>query len=513
MPEDPQKPDPSTGTGSTSTGTEPSTDPDEAGLETQIEMDEVGPCKRILKISVPVEKVQEQIEKSYGELGSNLVYPGFRKGHVPRQLLQKRFGSQIMDEVKESLLQSTYEEAVSEKKLHPLGEPTFEKTEFDADKPFSYEVTLDVRPEFDLGEYKGIKVDEPAATPTEEQIETALKNIRRSRAELVTADDGVAREGDYLIADIGFYVGEEKVQFEEEASVPVGMDALFGLKDPKIRDLFLGARVGEPKEAEVAIPDSFPKEEYRGKTARLTADPKEVKRVRLPDLNEGLAKDLGFSSVDDLKEDVVRRLKSRGEAEKKIIIENRILKKIIEAHDLPLPEEIVEKEADNVETRRRWRLQQAGADEEEIEKVLSEERSRSKEEIAHSLREIFILDKIADKEKMYISEEEVDRRLSAHASAYGKSLQVLKDELRGSRQLGVLRTEMRHESVRAYLREQAQIIPAPAAAPGEKPAKKAGPAKKPAKKAAAPKKSGSPKKAPSAKKGGRGGKKPPKAKD
>lgn len=478
--------------------TEATPEPETTGLETQIEMDEVGPCKRVLKVEVPVEKVLEEIEKSFRELGSTLTYPGFRKGRVPRLILEKRFGTQIRDEVKETLLQTSFEEAVTEKKLSPLGEPEFDKVEFETEKPFSYEVTLDVRPEFELGEYKGIQVDEPSVEPTPEAVEGAIDSLRRSRAELVTVEEGVAQEGDYLIADIGLFVGEEKVHLEEETSIPVGGDQAFGLQDPKIRDLFVGAKVGEPAQVEIPFPEDFPKEEQRGQTARITLDPKEVKRLKLPELDKDLAKELGHDSVKAVREDIVEKLRMRGEMEKLPRIENAIIEKILASMDLPLPEDIIEKEADNVEARQRWRLEQMGLGEEQIAEYARERRSKSKEEIARSLREIFVLDKIADAEKIFVTEDDVDRHLAGRAAQYGKTLPALKEELRETGDLGAIRMEMRHVKVREYLREHAEITPAAK----EEPAPKAAPAKKatPAKKAPAGKKPAAKK---AAKRGGR----------
>ena len=467
--------------------------PEAPGLETKIDMDELGPCKRLLKVAVPAEKVLEEIEKGYRDLGSNLVYPGFRKGHVPRVILEKRFGSQIHDEVKDGLLQSSFEDAVEEKSITPVGEPKFDKVEFEIEKPFSFEVTLNVRPEFELGTYKGIQVEEPSVEPTDEEVERAIGRLLQNRAELVTVEDGVAREGDYLIADLGFFVGEEQVHLEEEVSIPVGEDRVFGVKGPQVRDLFMGAKIGEPREAEVVLPDDFPEEAHRGKKARITLAPKEVKRPKVPELDEALAKDLGHDSVDAVREFVSFKIEEHKELGKNSRIESDILGKMLESMDLPLPEEVIEGEADNVDARQRWRMQQLGYGESEIEESLRESRASSMEEIGRSLKEIFVLDKIADAEKVFVTEDEVDRLLTARAAEHGKSLSAFKDELRTGGRLGGIRAEMRQAKVRAFLREHAEIAPAP---PKKAPAKKAS-----AKKGSPAKKRGGDKKAPPPKKG------------
>jgi trigger factor len=427
--------------------------------ETSIEVEEPGPCKRVLKISVPVEKVQLEIEKSYKELGSNLAYPGFRKGKVPRQILEKRFGDQIRDEVKDGLLQSTFEEALESKELSPLGEPEFDKIEFEASKPFTYEVKLSVRPEFELGEYKGIQVEEPDTEPAEAEIEAALNQIRQGRAELVPAEDGVSQAGDYLIADIGLYVEDEEVFLEEEASLRVGGDTIMGVQDQKILDFLVGAKVDERREVEVPLADDFREEKHRGKTGKFTLLPKEVKRIKLPELDDDFAKELKFESAEELREETVSRLRAQKAAEKPMRIENDIVERILAGLDLPLPDDILEKEADAVAFRTRLRLLRLGMQEEQIEKHLEEERPRSKESIGRNLREMFVLEKIAEAEKIFVTEDEVDQHLTARAEAYGSTLADMKQEMRSSGELAGLRMEMRHEKVRAFLREHAKVSP------------------------------------------------------
>ncbi len=463
----------------TSTGTTTKPDAgtdaeDDPSLESTFDVEELGPCKVKVKVSVPVERIQSEIEKSFGELGSTLVYPGFRKGKVPRPILEKRFGDNIRDEVKDGLLHSSYEEAVEEKELHPLGKPKFDDVEFEVDKPLSFEVTVSVRPEFDTPEYKGIEVTEPPTDPSDEEVDKAIEGVLRNRAELVTVDEGVAKEGDYLIADISLHVGDDRVHFEEEASILVGGDVAFGIHDERIKDLTIEAKVDESKDLEVDIPESFAKEEHRGKKGKITVNAKEVKRIRLPELDDELAKALNFDSVDDFKKDVSDQLRTRKESEKNARIENDILGKIIESIELPLPDDVLEDEAKNVELRMRLRLMRMGLDEESIEKHLEEERVKSKEAVARSLREMFVLDKIGEAEKIFVTEDEVDRHLEARAPGYSMTFPQLKDEMREQGQLGPLRTEMRHEKVRAVLREKAKITPAVGGSAREKaPPKKA----------------------------------------
>src|SRR5579863_3179738 len=167
------------------------------------EVQEVGPCKLKIRIEVAAERVKEEIDHKYKDLNDSMALPGFRKGHAPRNVLERKFGKALLDDLKFELLSASFEEVKEEKKLEPVGEPELEadKVVVEEGKPFVYEMKIEVRPTLDIKNYEGIKVAKPAVTVEEKDIEAVLKGFQESKAELIPAEDQVAREGDQLTAD------------------------------------------------------------------------------------------------------------------------------------------------------------------------------------------------------------------------------------------------------------------------------------------------------------------------
>src|SRR5881394_980932 len=164
---------------------------------------EVGPCKLQLRIEVSAARVKEEIDHKYKDLNETMALPGFRKGHAPRNVLERKFGKALLDDLKFKLLSGSFEEIKEEKKLEPVGEPELEpeKIVLEEGKAFVYEMKIEVRPTFEIKNYEGIKVAKAAVVVEDKDIDAVLKGFQESKAELVPAEDGIARESDQLTAD------------------------------------------------------------------------------------------------------------------------------------------------------------------------------------------------------------------------------------------------------------------------------------------------------------------------
>src|ERR1041384_2128615 len=172
---------------------------DEKKLEPKVEIQEVGPCKHKLKVEIAADRVKERIEHKYHELAESVELPGFRKGNAPRAILERKFGKALLDDLKFELLSASFEEIKETQKLEPVGEPDVaevEKLAIEAGKPFAYDVTIEVRPTIEVKSYEGLKVTKPSIAVEEKDIEAVMKSFLESKAELVPAEDGVARENE-----------------------------------------------------------------------------------------------------------------------------------------------------------------------------------------------------------------------------------------------------------------------------------------------------------------------------
>src|SRR5437016_5688622 len=177
------------------------------------EVKEVGPCKLQLRIEVSAARVKEEIDHKYKDLNDSMALPGFRKGHAPRNVLERKFGKALLDDLKFEMMSGSFEEVKEEKKLEPVGEPELEadKITLEEGKPFVYEMKIEVRPNFEIKNYEGIKVKKPAVVVEDKDLEAVLKGFQESKAELIPAEDGVAREQDQLTADFTLMVDGKPV--------------------------------------------------------------------------------------------------------------------------------------------------------------------------------------------------------------------------------------------------------------------------------------------------------------
>jgi len=422
-------------------------------------VEDVGPCKKKLKISIPQSEIQEKIEDAYTRLKDSAVVDGFRKGHVPRKLLERRFGEEVVDEVKQSVLSEAAQSAIEEHSMSPLGEPSFDNVEFEADKECVFEVTLEVEPEFDLPEYTGLKLQKKATRVSDEELNQAIENLRMRHATLeLAADDATVQANDVVVADWALNCGEETVASENNDQFMV-VGRQFGEVEltKEMPEVLGGAASGEAREAEVKFLESYPIEKWRDKDGVLSIIPKEIRRPILPELDEEFAKRLDFDSIDEMNEYVKRMLAQGKERDIALDVERQLFDQLIEKAPFELPEGIHKAQARNIMVRQQFRLKQRGMPDEEVEKHLSELRDASEEAAARNLKVYFILDRIADKEKLFVTENDVANRIAAMANSYKMSTQRMRSQLEQEGSLSQLRSGMREDKVTEFLLGKAEI--------------------------------------------------------
>ena len=422
-------------------------------------VEDVGPCKKQLKITIPQAEIQAKIDEAYSRLRSSAIVDGFRKGHVPRKLLERRFGEEVIEEVKEAILTETAQAAVEENDLKPLGEPSFDNVDFDPEKDCVFEVTLEVQPEFELAEYKGLKLKKKAAKVSDKDVDQLLEQIRMRNAALeLMPDEGTVQANDVIVCDWELVSGDEDVASEKDDQILVAGRRFGGLElEKELLEVLADAKFGEAREVNGKFLDSYPIEKWREKEGVLTITVKEIRRPVLPELNEEFAKRMDCDSIDDLKEHVRRSLMQSRESEVALDLERQIFDALLEKTPFELPEGVHKAQARNIMIRQQFRLKQRGMPEEEIQKRLEELRGASEEAAARNLKIFFILDKIADREKVFVTENEVENRIASLANSYRTSPQRMRAKLEQDNSLSQLRAGMREDKVIELLLKNAEV--------------------------------------------------------
>ena len=430
-----------------------------------VTVEDAGPCKKRIKITVPQADVQAKINESYERLAGTVTVDGFRKGHIPRKLLERRFGEEVIEEVKQTVLSESSEQAIDEHNLKILGTPSFDDVDFDPTKDCVFEITLEVRPEFELAEYKGLNLDRRAPEVTEEEVALGLDNLRRRRASLeVQPEDALAQPQDYVNCDWSIHSDDEMVASEKEDQFLLLGKRFGGVElEQELPGILGGAKAGDTREATGKILDSYPIEKWRGKNCTVKLTLKEIRRPVLPELDQQFAKSLDFDSVDDIKSLVRRNLLQTKERESELDLERQLFDQLLAAMPFELPEGVLKEQARSIMTRQQYRLRMRGMPDAEIQKHLEELRDASEESAERNLKIFFVLEKICEKEKVFVTENEVENRIAAMANTYSLSAAAMRKQIDQDSSVAELRAGMREEKAIALILKHAQISGQPAA--------------------------------------------------
>lgn len=439
-------------------------------LGTRSELEVVDACKRRLKASVPVEKVKEELDRNYKELAANVQLPGFRKGKIPRRLLEARFGKEIEADVKEALLSVSIGELVEDHKLDVVGAPKVAEVDFAPDKDLSFVVELEVRPHFDLPQYKGLEVQRELVQVKDEDVEERITAMRRKGARLVQVDPAEARSDDVYIGKYNLYSEGTKVKSGVSASFTPSSKALhrFYVEDLEERIKAWKPEVGSTLKVAVHAPADFPDEVLRNKDLELELTLEDTRRAELPELNEEFLTTLEVTSADELRSNVRKSLEESSQRESDRKIEAKIVEKLVNDTQIALPQGLVQSILTRRRLEREYELLEKGMPPEEVQATLVREwgaaggdgpqDGAASEVVLRDMKEFFILEKIASDERIFATEEEVDKRIYLMARLYGISIPALREELRSSGKLEELRLSLRNEKVRNFLKKEARIL-------------------------------------------------------
>lgn len=432
----------------------------EENPEVKVEVADVGPCKKRVDIAVARGKVLSVQERNYRELLQSVTLPGFRRGHVPRKLLEKRFGKHVQDEVRDGLIHETMEEAIEQKKLRPLGEPAIEKVEFDAEKDpaLTFSATLEVKPEFTLPELSTIVIDRRPPEIKPEDVDTALARYRRARASLEPTEDPAGPD-DVVIANVTIQDAEggKKILDSEDLEIVLKEETIGGIKVPDLAAKLQGAKAGENRTLEATLPEDFREAAFASKKASLDLAVTEVKRLRIPDATDAWAEELGYDNLAELTEELKSDLLKQKDGEENRRVEEEIIEKLLQQVTFDLPPDLTKREAQRAVLRKALSLRLEGKSEEEITPRIEELQKETQGEVEKLLKASFVLDRLADDARIYVTEEEVETRIEALARLQGKWPNEVKAYLEEREMLPQLRAEIRSSKVRTWLRGKATV--------------------------------------------------------
>jgi trigger factor len=422
---------------------------------------EESPTRAALEIEVPADEVQKaysSVTQSYAKRAS---IPGFRKGHAPESVIRQRFADQIREDVLEALLPEALHAAVEERKLSVLGSPRVEELQWDPPGAIRFTARLDLKPEVDPGEWRGIAVTDVSVEPSEEEVSAVLQRLRETHAEFHPIEGRGAAPGDYAVADVsGQFVeilapGQNPRTFrDEKLTLEVGhADSM-----PEINEALRGLFPGQTQRFRKTFPDDFPNEEFKGKTVDYELTLVALKEKKLPELTDDLARAVGDGeTVEGLSQKVRDGVRQEKQAERRRKLRRAILDTLLSRVSIPAPEALVDSETEGALRDYARYLAASGVDPKGADWEAL--RRDAKPGAEKRVREYLLLDAIARREGVEVGDTELEAEFKRTAARRGEDPAALRQRLVQAGGLESLRDEMRLSKVVDLLISGAQVLP------------------------------------------------------
>jgi len=390
----------------------------------------------VLTVEVSAEKVNEGLTAAFNKVVKTVNVPGFRKGKMPRQMFEKRFGVEsLYQDALDILLPEAYGNAIDEAGIEPIDRPEIDIEQMEKGKELIFKATVQVKPEVTLGEYKGLEVEEFDTTVTDEDVAKELETLQNRQAELVVKEEGTAELGDTVVIDFeGFVDGEA---FEGGKAENHSLELGSGSFIPGFEEQLVGLATGESKDVEVSFPEEYHAAELAGKPAVFKVTVHEIKGKELPALDDEFAKDVDeeVETLDALKEKIRTRLEDSKKHEAEHNLRDSLVEKAAENAQVEIPEVMVTNEVNRMLQEFEQRLQMQGMNLELYFQFSGQDenalREQMKEEALNRVRVSLTLEAIAKAENIEVTDEDVNAELEKMAGMYNMTVDNIKAALGG----------------------------------------------------------------------------------
>lgn len=425
-----------------------------------VRVEEIGTLTKKVTITLPESDVQPKLEEAYDKLKKDIRIKGFRRGKVPRSVIVKNYKPQVEGEVGEKLVQDTYFDAIEKQGLDPIVHPDITSVKYNEDGSFTYVANVDTKPQFELGTYRGIAVEKPTVTVSEEEIEAELKTIRKDMAVLRSVEDRAIAEGDIVIVDFqGFHKGNALKQVKnEDYSVDVGS----GRMGKEFEEKLIGMKKDEEASHSVTFPEKHPNPILAGKEIEFKVKVKDVKERVLADFNDDFAKDVSptFNTFEELKNSIRERKLKEKEDSAEGALTDKIMQKLLEVHDFEVPNRLVAFEIEQMIKQTEQTLMKGGLSLEAAGLSREELAKQNAEMAAKRVRGDFVLKKIAEVEGIKVNDEDLDRGFKRIGDQYNMPVAKVKEFFQSRDDLLPFMNELLNEKILHFLKEEAEIVPA-----------------------------------------------------
>ncbi|PHR29403.1 MAG: trigger factor [Desulfotalea sp.] len=423
-----------------------------------VKVEEISALTKKITVTIPSEAVQSLLNKAYDKLKKDVKMKGFRRGKVPRAVIVKSYKGQVEGETGETLVQENYFTAVEKENIDPIVHPDIKEVNYNEDGSFTFVAEVDIRPEFELGQYKGLEIEKEEVLVTDEEIQLELNVLQKQNAPLQEVTDRVVKNEDVVVVDFqGYHDGVAMEQVKnEDYSVDVGSGNMGADFEGKL----VGMKVGEDANHEVDFPETHPNPMFKGKKIEFRINVKKIQERVLADFDDEFAKDVGsgVDTLDALKASIKENLTKQRDEAAQGVLTDRMMQKLLENHTFEVPKRLVAFEVEQMIKQTEKQFEQGGMSL-EAAGLSKETLATQNEPVAEKrVRGDFILKKIAEVEEVKVVDEDMERGFKRIGDQYNMPVDKVKEYFQNRDDLLPFMNELLNEKILAWLRDQAVFV-------------------------------------------------------
>lgn len=433
---------------------------DSQELDLSVEVTSPSACERHVTVTVSRADIDRYLDDAYGELMSSASVPGFRAGRAPRKLVETRFKDEVGEQIKGSLLMDSLGQISEQQDFTAISEPdlNLDAVEVPAEGPMTFEFDIEVRPEFDMPKWQGLKLDRPTREFEDKDIDEQLTKMLTRFGQLVPFE-GAASEGDYLTVNIVTTHGDDQLVNDEERVLRIRPTLSF--RDGKLEGfdkLMEGAKAGDKRNGKIELTQDAPAEELRGETVDVEFEVLEVKQLKLPELTEDFLQEMGnFESEEKLREAIKSDLERQLEYEQQQTIRGQITALLTDSASWDLPPGLLKRQSTRELERAVMELRRSGFSEAEIRARENQLQQNSAASTAKGLKEHFILERIAEDESIEAEEGDFEKEVFLMAMQSGESPRRVRAQIEKRGLMDVLQNQILERKVLEAVQAQAKF--------------------------------------------------------
>jgi trigger factor len=430
--------------------------------EVNVTIESVAPCRKVLKVDVDAKTVDDTFETVTNEFQRGVKLPGFRPGKVPREIIARNFAKDLESEVRRKIVNDSYKKALADHKLHVVGSPEVKEGNFTRSQKFTFDITVETAPDFELPEYKGLPAKKELRTVSEADVDRAL-DVLRERMANYNDVDRAAKEGDIVVVHYsGTSEGRPLTDFAPTArgltqQQNFWMEIKPGHFIPGFTEQLIGVSKGDKRTVNVQFPEDFVTRELAGKAGVFEVEVVQVKEKTLPEKNDEFAKQWGAENFEKLREGVRQDLENELTGKIKQSIRGQLIQALSEKLQVELPESLVQGETRNVVYNIVAENQQRGVTKENIEEKRDEIFNYASQTAKERLKMGFLFGRIAEKEGIKVTRDEITRRVLQIAQQQEVKPEKLIKDLDKSGGFGRIHEDILMAKVVDFIEQNAKI--------------------------------------------------------